>query len=81
MGSSLPPIVSNIFIEHLEKLVLDTAQYKPSLWLWYVDDNCIRGLALEPTAVAEFPRPLQKFKAFHPVHCGNMFWSSGKGRH
>jgi hypothetical protein len=38
MGSSLLPIVSNIFMEHFEKLALDSAQHKPLLWLWYVDD-------------------------------------------
>jgi hypothetical protein len=38
MGSSLSPIVSNIFMENFEKLALDSAQYKPSLWLRYVDD-------------------------------------------
>jgi hypothetical protein len=37
MGSSLSPIVSNIFMEHLERLALDSAQHKPSLWLRYVD--------------------------------------------
>jgi hypothetical protein len=33
MGSCLSPIVSNIFMEHFEKLALDSAQHKPSLWL------------------------------------------------
>jgi hypothetical protein len=31
MGNSLSPIVSNIFMEHFEKLALDSAPYKPSL--------------------------------------------------
>jgi hypothetical protein len=39
MGSSLSPIVSNIFMENFEKLALDSAQYKPSRWLRYVDDT------------------------------------------
>jgi hypothetical protein len=38
MGSSLTPVVSNIYMKHFEKLALDSTQYKPSLWLWYVDD-------------------------------------------
>jgi hypothetical protein len=38
MGNSLSPIVSNIFMEHFEKLALDSAPYKPSLWLRFVDD-------------------------------------------
>jgi hypothetical protein len=41
MGSSLSTIVSNIFIEHFEKLPLDSAQHKPSLWLQYVDDTFV----------------------------------------
>jgi hypothetical protein len=38
MRSSLTPTVSNIFMEHFEKLALDSAQYKPLLWLRYIDD-------------------------------------------
>jgi hypothetical protein len=38
LGSSLSPIVSNIFTEHFERSALDSAQHKPSLWLWYLDD-------------------------------------------
>jgi hypothetical protein len=38
-GSSLSPIISNIYVEHFEKLALDSAQRKPSLWLRYVDDT------------------------------------------
>jgi hypothetical protein len=37
MGSSLSPIVSNIFMGHFEKLALDLAQHEPSVWLWYAD--------------------------------------------
>jgi hypothetical protein len=38
MGSSLSYIVSNTFMEHLETLALDTAQYKLSLWLRHIYD-------------------------------------------
>jgi hypothetical protein len=38
MGSALSPIISNIFMEHFEKLALDSVQYKPLLCLWYGDD-------------------------------------------
>jgi hypothetical protein len=38
MGSSISPILSNIYKDHFEKLALDLAQCKPSLWLQYVDD-------------------------------------------
>jgi hypothetical protein len=40
-GSDLSPMVSNIFMEHFEKLALDSAQYKPSLWFRYVDDTFV----------------------------------------
>jgi hypothetical protein len=41
MGSSLSPVVSNIYMEHYGKLALVTAQYKPSLWLQYVVDTFV----------------------------------------
>jgi hypothetical protein len=41
MRTSLLPIVSNIYIEHYEKLALDSAQHKPSLWLQYANDTSV----------------------------------------
>jgi hypothetical protein len=41
MGSSLSPVVSNIFVEHFEEIALDTAYYKPAKWLRYVDDTFV----------------------------------------
>jgi hypothetical protein len=41
MRNSLSPIVSNTFVEHFEKLALDSAQHKPSVWLRYVDDTFV----------------------------------------
>jgi hypothetical protein len=38
MGSFQSPIVSNILMEHFEKLPLDLAQHKPLRWLQYTDD-------------------------------------------
>jgi hypothetical protein len=38
MGSSLSPIVSSNFMEHLEKMTLDSAQNKTLLWLRYIDN-------------------------------------------
>jgi hypothetical protein len=38
MGSSLSPIISNIYVGNFEKLALDLGQHIPSLWLQYVDD-------------------------------------------
>jgi hypothetical protein len=37
-GISLSPVVSNIIMERFEKLALDSAQHKQSLWLRHVDD-------------------------------------------
>jgi hypothetical protein len=33
--------VTNIYMEHFEKLALDSAQYKLSLWLQYVKDTFV----------------------------------------
>jgi hypothetical protein len=41
MGSSVSPIVSNIFMENFEQFALDSAQHKPLLWLRYVDDTFV----------------------------------------
>ncbi len=40
MGSPVSPIVSNLFMEHLEQRVIATApdECKPQIWKWYVDD-------------------------------------------
>jgi hypothetical protein len=43
VGSSVSPIVRNIFMEHFEKLAVDGAQHKPLLWLRYVDDTFVIG--------------------------------------
>lgn len=39
--NSLSHTISNILMEHFEKLTLDSPQYKPSLWLQYVDDTFV----------------------------------------
>jgi hypothetical protein len=41
MGSSLSPIINNIYMERFEKLTLDLAQHKPSLWLHYIGDTFV----------------------------------------
>ncbi|GJQ87905.1 hypothetical protein Trydic_g1172 [Trypoxylus dichotomus] len=41
MGSPLSPIIANIFIQDFETRALDTAEYKPKLWLRCVDDTFI----------------------------------------
>ena len=37
MGSPLSPIVANIYMEHFEKIPIQTANKTPSMWLQYVD--------------------------------------------
>jgi hypothetical protein len=46
MGSFLLPVVTNIYeyMEHFEKLALDSAQQKPWLWLRYIDNRVLSGL-------------------------------------
>jgi hypothetical protein len=41
IGSSLSPIISNIYMEHFNKMALDSARHKQSLQLWYVDDTFV----------------------------------------
>jgi hypothetical protein len=41
MGSLLSPVFSNIFVEHFEKLALDTAEHTPALWLRYIEDTFV----------------------------------------
>jgi hypothetical protein len=41
MGSTLSPIVGNIFMQHFENLALDSAQRKPSVWLQYVEHTFV----------------------------------------
>jgi hypothetical protein len=41
MGSSLCPVISNMFMEHFEQLALDPVSHKPAMWLRYVDDTFV----------------------------------------
>jgi hypothetical protein len=41
MGNSLSSVVSNIRIEHFEEIASDTADYKPTKWLAYIDDTFV----------------------------------------
>jgi hypothetical protein len=41
MGSSICPIVRNIYKQHFEQLAVDSAKENLSLWLRYVDDTFV----------------------------------------
>jgi hypothetical protein len=41
VGNSPSPVVSDIFMEHIEEVALDTADHKPTKWLRYVDDTSV----------------------------------------
>ena len=59
MGSPVSPLVANLFMEHLEERLLDTApvELKPRLWKRYVDDILE---VVKKTAVEEFTDFLNK---------------------
>jgi hypothetical protein len=57
-------------MEHFEKLVLDSAQHKPSLWLQYVEDTLVVW-SQDPDQLQNFLSHLRSFMAFHPVHYRN----------
>jgi hypothetical protein len=70
MENSLSPIVSNNFMEYFEKFALESAPYKPSLWLRYVDDTFV-VCPYCPEQLHNFLGHFNSFKAFHPLHYGN----------
>jgi hypothetical protein len=39
LGNSLPPVVTDIFIEYLEEIALDTAEHKPANWFRSVEES------------------------------------------
>ena len=43
MGSPLPPVIANFFMEDFEKRALDQATLKPTCWYRYVDDTSLFG--------------------------------------
>ena len=41
MGSSLSPVLANIYMEYFEEMALGSTSLKPSMWVRYVDDTFI----------------------------------------
>jgi hypothetical protein len=69
IGSSLSPIISNIYMECLEKVALDSAQHKPLLCLRSVHTFVVWPHGSEH--LQNFPQPPKQFQAFHQLHYGN----------
>ena len=62
MGSSLSPVIANLYVEHLEEHVLQTAPLSPRLWLHYVDDTFV----IWPHRQDELQRFHQHLNGQHP---------------
>ena len=41
MGSPLPPVLANIYMEYFEEMALGSTSLKPCMWLRYVNDTFI----------------------------------------
>ena len=41
MGSSLSPMVANLFMEDFESKALDSSRLLPKMWKRFVDDTCV----------------------------------------
>ncbi len=41
MGSPLSPVLADLYMEFFEKMAINSAQYKPTLWLRCVDDTFV----------------------------------------
>ncbi|XP_050299707.1 uncharacterized protein LOC126738416 [Anthonomus grandis grandis] len=61
MGSSLSPVIANIFMEWFEEHAIDASRCKPKLWLRYVDDTFIIW-DKEEKALQEFLLHLNSFR-------------------
>jgi hypothetical protein len=69
MGSSLFPIIRNIFVEHFEQLSLDSAPHKPAMWL-----RCGRHICRVAAWYGETRRisfSYEQPQTYHTVHLGN----------
>ena len=62
MGSPLSPVIANLFMEHFEQTALQTATFKPKMWLRYVDDTFV----VWPHGVEKVNDFLQHLNNQHP---------------
>lgn len=61
IGSSLSPIITNLFMEEIEAKAINSSDIKPKCWFRYVDDTSII-----------FPCGLDRLHNF-PLHLNNLF--------
>jgi hypothetical protein len=54
MGSSLSPVVANIFMEHFETLALNNFHLKPKCWFRFVDDTFVIWPHGQPSLISFF---------------------------
>jgi hypothetical protein len=66
VGSSLSPVVSNVFMEYFKDMVLDMVKYKPLLWLCYVYDTSVVW-----PQTAGFLEAYQQFETHYSVYHGS----------
>ena len=62
MGSSLSPVIANLFMEEFEKKTLATATLKPGFWFRYVDDT----LSSWAHGLENLHRFLEHINSLHP---------------
>ncbi|XP_074038819.1 uncharacterized protein [Leptinotarsa decemlineata] len=62
MGSSLSPVIANLFMMHFEKEALNNARLKPTMWKRYVDDIFI----IWPHGKQELDRFVTYLNNIHP---------------
>ena len=60
MGSSLSPVIANLYMEHFEEVALSSFHLKPKWWKHYVDDMNVC-----------WPHGLETLEAFH-AHLNNL---------
>ena len=62
MGSPLPPVVANFYMEAFGKEALESAKFKPSLWVRYVDHTFV----VTPHGKQKLTEFLEHLNSKHP---------------